>query len=44
MKVHIFTLIQLACLIMLWLIKSFKSTSILFPLMVSEMLKDLKYF
>lgn len=30
-----FTFIQLACLICLWLIKSFHSTSILFPLMVS---------
>jgi len=34
-RVHIFTAIQLACLIALWVIKSFKQTSILFPLMVS---------
>nr|CAD7423141.1 unnamed protein product [Timema monikensis] len=32
-RVHLFTVIQLACLIALWLIKSFSSTSILFPLM-----------
>ncbi|ODN05552.1 Sodium-driven chloride bicarbonate exchanger [Orchesella cincta] len=38
LRVHIFTLIQLACLIMLWLIKSFKSTSILFPLMLVVMI------
>jgi sodium bicarbonate transporter 10 len=31
-----FTAIQLACLIALWLIKSFKKTSILFPLMVRK--------
>lgn len=35
LRVHMFTLIQLACLIMLWVIKSFSQTSILFPLMVS---------
>jgi hypothetical protein len=33
-RVHIFTLIQLACLVILWVIKSFSTTSILFPLMV----------
>lgn len=33
-KVHIFTIIQLICLIALWVIKSFSLTSILFPLMV----------
>ncbi|XP_044008715.1 sodium bicarbonate cotransporter 3 isoform X2 [Aphidius gifuensis] len=33
-RVHVFTLIQMACLITLWTIKSFKSTSILFPLML----------
>lgn len=33
-RVHLFTLIQLICLIALWVIKSFSSTSILFPLMV----------
>ena len=37
-KVHIFTIIQLACLIVLWLIKSFSSTSILFPLMLVVMI------
>ncbi|XP_075153783.1 na[+]-driven anion exchanger 1 isoform X3 [Haematobia irritans] len=37
-RVHLFTLIQLACLICLWLIKSFSSTSILFPLMLVVMI------
>ncbi|EAT37256.1 AAEL010738-PA [Aedes aegypti] len=37
-RVHLFTLIQLACLIMLWVIKSFSSTSILFPLMLVVMI------
>ncbi|XP_055839108.1 sodium bicarbonate cotransporter 3 isoform X5 [Episyrphus balteatus] len=37
-RVHIFTLIQLACLIVLWLIKSFHQTSILFPLMLVVMI------
>ncbi|XP_046801159.1 electroneutral sodium bicarbonate exchanger 1 isoform X1 [Lucilia cuprina] len=37
-RVHLFTLIQLACLIALWLIKSFSSTSILFPLMLVVMI------
>lgn len=34
-RVHLFTVIQLICLIALWIIKTFKTTSILFPLMVS---------
>lgn len=33
-RVHIFTFIQLSCLILLWVIKSIKSISILFPIMV----------
>ncbi|XP_045511248.1 sodium bicarbonate cotransporter 3 isoform X2 [Colias croceus] len=37
-RVHIFTAIQLTCLICLWLIKSFSSTSILFPLMLVVMI------
>ncbi|XP_048508731.1 electroneutral sodium bicarbonate exchanger 1 isoform X4 [Athalia rosae] len=37
-RVHIFTIIQLACLICLWVIKSFSSTSILFPLMLVVMI------
>lgn len=37
-RVHMFTLIQLACLIVLWVIKSFSSTSILFPLMLVVMI------
>lgn len=37
-RVHVFTIIQLACLICLWTIKSFSSTSILFPLMLVVMI------
>lgn len=37
-RVHLFTLIQLACLICLWVIKSFSTTSILFPLMLVVMI------
>lgn len=37
-RVHIFTIIQLGCLVMLWVIKSFSSTSILFPLMLVVMI------
>ncbi|CAH1109662.1 unnamed protein product [Psylliodes chrysocephalus] len=37
-KVHIFTLIQLACLSCLWMVKSFSQTSILFPLMLVVMI------
>ncbi|XP_041988515.1 sodium bicarbonate cotransporter 3 isoform X4 [Aricia agestis] len=37
-RVHLFTAIQLACLICLWVIKSFSSTSILFPLMLVVMI------
>ncbi|XP_077297814.1 na[+]-driven anion exchanger 1 isoform X1 [Arctopsyche grandis] len=37
-RVHMFTLIQLGCLICLWVIKSFSSTSILFPLMLVVMI------
>ncbi|CAF0758464.1 unnamed protein product [Rotaria sordida] len=33
-RVHMFTLIQLSCLTLLWIIKSIKSISILFPIMV----------
>ena len=33
-RVHLFTIIQFSCLVVLWVIKSFSSTSILFPLMV----------
>ncbi len=33
-RVHMFTIIQLTCLILLWVIKSIKSISILFPIMV----------
>ena len=34
-KVHVFTLIQLICFALLWCVKSYKPTSIAFPLMVS---------
>lgn len=37
-RVHIFTAIQLTCLVCLWVIKSFSSTSILFPLMLVVMI------
>ncbi|XP_011500555.1 PREDICTED: electroneutral sodium bicarbonate exchanger 1 [Ceratosolen solmsi marchali] len=37
-RVHMFTLIQLTCLTCLWIIKSFSSTSILFPLMLVVMI------
>ncbi|CRK93510.1 CLUMA_CG007044, isoform B [Clunio marinus] len=37
-RVHLFTLIQLTCLVCLWLIKSFQATSILFPLMLVVMI------
>lgn len=37
-RVHLFTLIQFACLVCLWVIKSFSATSILFPLMLVVMI------
>ncbi|XP_032311775.1 anion exchange protein 4 [Drosophila ananassae] len=37
-RVHLFTVIQLACLIILWLIKSFSQSLILFPLMLVVMI------
>ncbi|XP_021934526.1 sodium-driven chloride bicarbonate exchanger isoform X3 [Zootermopsis nevadensis] len=37
-RVHIFTIIQLTCLVILWVIKSFSTTSILFPLMLVVMI------
>ncbi|XP_052757917.1 sodium bicarbonate cotransporter 3 isoform X7 [Galleria mellonella] len=37
-RVHIFTAIQLTCLVCLWVIKSFSMTSILFPLMLVVMI------
>uniref|UniRef100_A0AAG5DWY3 Anion exchange protein n=1 Tax=Anopheles atroparvus TaxID=41427 RepID=A0AAG5DWY3_ANOAO len=45
-RVHLFTMIQLACFAVLWLIKSFSITSILFPLMLVVMIgvrKSLDY-
>ena len=35
-RVHLFTFVQLACLVGLWVIKDIKQTSILFPVMVSS--------
>ncbi|KAL0894510.1 hypothetical protein ABMA27_013092 [Loxostege sticticalis] len=46
-RVHLFTAIQLTCLVCLWVIKSFSSTSILFPLMLVVMIgirKSLDFF
>lgn len=37
-RVHIFTVIQFACLVVLWMIKSYFYTSILFPLMLVVMI------
>ncbi|CAD1476157.1 unnamed protein product, partial [Heterotrigona itama] len=37
-RVHVFTTIQLTCLACLWIIKSFSTTSILFPLMLVVMI------
>jgi len=37
-KVHLFTLIQITCLALLWVIKSIKATAILFPLMLVVMM------
>ncbi|XP_032689545.1 sodium-driven chloride bicarbonate exchanger isoform X3 [Odontomachus brunneus] len=37
-RVHMFTVIQLTCLACLWIIKSFSTTSILFPLMLVVMI------
>ena len=33
-RVHLFTMVQVCCFVSLWLVKSFKQTSILFPVMV----------
>lgn len=37
-RVHLFTLIQFTCLVVLWAVKSFEYTSILFPLMLVVMI------
>ncbi|CAB3408242.1 unnamed protein product [Caenorhabditis bovis] len=36
-KIHLFTFFQIGCLALLWVIKSIKSTSILFPIMLVVM-------
>lgn len=38
LRCHVFTLIQLICLVLLWTIKSYKPTSIAFPLMLVVMI------
>lgn len=44
-KVHLFTFIQVLCLIILWIIKSIKKTSIAFPIMVwAPFLEDIYSF
>lgn len=37
-RVHLFTLLQFACLVVLWVVKSYFYTSILFPLMLVVMI------
>ena len=44
MRVHLFTGIQLLCLVALWIIKDIKATSILFPVMVSALKQGLQEF
>lgn len=34
-RVHLFTFMQIVCLVVLWVIKTIKSVSIVFPIMVS---------
>ena len=36
-RVHLYTMIQIGCFVALWIIKSMKQTSILFPLMVTRL-------
>lgn len=43
-KVHLFTIIQVLCLAILWTIKSIPATAIAFPLMVSDFLCLITYF
>lgn len=42
-RVHMFTMVQIMCFISLWLIKSFKQTSILFPIMLVIMIVIRKF-
>jgi len=42
-RVHLFTAVQVACFVLLWLIKSFSQTSILFPLMLLIMIVVRKF-
>lgn len=43
-RVHMFTAIQFGCLVVLWVIKDIKQTSIFFPIMVSISLDWVKLF
>lgn len=40
--IHKFTMCQVGCLVVLWVIKSFKKTSIAFPIMVNKYLLQQK--
>ena len=40
-RVHLYTMIQIGCFVALWIIKSMKQTSILFPLMVLNSVNSL---
>lgn len=42
-RVHLYTVIQVTCLVMLWVVKSFKKISILFPMMVTTCKKAFDY-
>ncbi|CAI5437465.1 unnamed protein product [Caenorhabditis angaria] len=42
-KIHLFTAFQIGCLALLWVIKSIKSTSILFPIMLVVMVAIRKF-
>src|SRR5437879_5453737 len=42
-KIHLFTLIQISCFVMLWLVKSYKPTSIAFPVMLVFMIGVRKF-
>ena len=43
-RVHLYTMIQIGCFVALWIIKSMKQTSILFPLMVTQSILFLQQF
>ncbi len=41
-RVHLFTAAQVLCMVLMWVVKSVKATSIAFPLMVRE--REIKYY